>query len=295
MINVLYTVGCYLLFNLGVYYSTLGGSDLALGVGYILGCVLIRWRLANQIRQQSQLPINWWCVIGNAVSILVTANALRYAHARVPLSLSMEAVYNGLAMLSWPTFLLLGNFWPKHFSDKPKAFDLLCHGLMFLLVATRFNTYGAYSIDAATWAALACAAIGYIGVNVTIKLFKGHRLSSIYGILLAAVILLAGQFYSGAWQLWSLNGYFVISLVLVSIASYGIPVYLAGAYAHFKSLSSLVPPLVYDTLLVTSPLVMIVRHEVISPWTIGVGIGMIIVTVIRFRYHTGKQWLELIV
>lgn len=294
MINVLYTVGCYLLFNLGVYFSTKGGSDLALGAGYILGCALIRWRLANQIQQQSQMPINWWCVVGNAVSILVTANALRYAHARIPLSLSMEATYNGLAMLSWPTFLLLGSFWPNHFSDKPKAFDLLCHGLMFLLVATRFNTYGAYSIDATTWAALACAAIGYIGVNVTIKLFKGHRLSSIYGILLAAGCLLSWQIVHGALAHWQGNQYSLLGILLVTVASYGIPVYLAGAYAHFKGLGSLVPPLVYDSLLVCSPLVMYVRGEVISPWTIAVGVGMITVTVVRFRYHTGKHWLELI-
>lgn len=284
MFYVVLTVACYLCFNVGVWMSTLGQSDLAVGFGYLLGCLAIRLRFANQIRAQSNTPIQWPLVLGCGVSILITVSALRYAHSRLPLSLSMEAIYNGLAMASWPTFLMLNWFWPQRFKERPKWFDLLCHLLMFLLVALRFSTYGAYHLDGGTIMALAAGASGYIGVNLAVMLIAGHRLSNILGIALAAVALLCWQITNGAS--WHWNGASIGATLLIALASYGIPVYLTAAYAHFKQLASLVPPLVYDSLLVASPLVMIVRGEMVSHWTVLVAAGMVIVTVIRYRYHT---------
>lgn len=289
MIYVLLTVVSYLLFNWGVWLSTLGGSELAVGIGYLVGCGLIGLKFNGQIKQQRASPIKWKLVLFGTTSILVTINALRYAHSQLPLSLSMEAIYNGLALGTWPTFLILHRFWPATFKDRPKWFDLGCHAVMLLLVLTRFLTYGEYHLTGWTILAIVCGAAGYIGVNIAVMLIAGHRVSNILIVAIAALILLCGQIGWGAAATWSWNLQSLGAVTLVALASYGIPVYLTAAYAHFKSLASLVPPLVFDSLLVASPLMMVVRGELISIWTVIVAVGMVVVTVARYRYHMGRQ------
>jgi len=287
MPHVLLTVVAYLFFNLAIWLSVGEGGLLALAGANALGATIT---LAFYYRKEVQgkgspKPA---AMIG-AVGILLIVIGLRQAHATLPVSLSMEAVYNGFAIVSWPMFVALALLFPTHFTERPNKFDLGCHFLMAFLVAARFLTYGAvdWNIMSILWVVIAI--LGYAAFNVGIKLGKSHRATNITMNFAGALLVLGYALLIGDLGYWQASPRYLGGLFLGGAAIFGIVRELGASYGHFGAMKkgSLVAPLVYDGILVLSPTVMIVTGEwdKISVWTIVVGLGMLGVTVVRYRHH----------
>jgi hypothetical protein len=285
---IIFAVISYLVFNLAIYASLGQGGLLALAAANFGGGIAtLGWFWTTQVRGKGA-PRFVIAALG-ALGVLAIVVGIRGAQSALPVSLAMEAVYNGFAITSWPLFLLLGWAWPTKFQDRPGWFDLGCHGAMAALVALRFGTY-AQEVTLTTWAAgsVALAVGGYAAFNVAIKLAAGHRATNIAMNFIAAT-LLAGYAWiigdSGHWA-WSVSH--IGGALLGMVAIFGIVWSLGAAYGDFvpKKLGALVAPLVYDGILVASPLVMCVTGELLSVWTLVLAAGMLAVTVVRYRHHT---------
>lgn len=288
MIHILAAVVAYLLFNVAVWLAIAEGGLLALGGANILGGLVTITYFRKEVRGRGR-PSLFKAGLG-AAGILFIVFGLRNAHAGLPVSLSMEAVYNTFAIISWPLFVALNMRWPRQFTERPNWFDLGCHFAMAGLVILRFYTYGSYTISMGTAAWIGMAVLGYVLFNVSIKVASGHRATNVTmnligGVLLVGFALLSGD--SGHWQ-WSVNH--AGGLLLGGAAIFFIVRELGASYGYFGSRgkASLVAPLVYDGILVASPVVMIATGEwqAISFATVFVALGMLTVTYIRYRHHS---------
>lgn len=288
MFNVLMTVAAYLAFNLSIWLSIgKGGIPALAGANILGGLITLAWYYKKEVKNKGY-PKFTISFLG-ALGILLIVAGLRNAHASIPVSLSMESVYNGFACLSWPLFVLLNLRWPKTFSERPNRFDLGCHAAMAILVLTRFLTYGevGWNFMAVIWVMVAIA--GYMMFNISIKLGKAHRATNIAMNLLGGLLVAIMAACVGDFGQWSWTGRYLFGLLLGGLAIFGIVKYLGASYGHFGALKkgSLVAPLVYDGILVASPLVMVITGEWsrISVWTLLVAAGMLAVTTLRYRHH----------
>ncbi len=286
MSYVLATVISYLLFNVAIWLSLGMGGLIALGAANIFGAVATAISYSAQVRTQGLRP-NWFVAVLGSFGILGIVVGLRGSHGHLPVSLSIEAVYNGFACLSWPMFVVLNQVWPNAFQERPNRFDLACHLLMVTMVVIRFTTYESYAfqITGVVWIMLAIC--GYMLFNISIKLAKGHRMTNITmniggGILLVLCGSLVRDGLVFSWNLMLVYG-----SLLGGLAIFGIVKGLGESYNHFGRLgkASLVAPLVYDGILVASPAIMPISGEYPSNWTFGVAISMLAITIIRYRHH----------
>jgi hypothetical protein len=208
----------------------------------------------------------------------------------MPVYLSMEAVYNGFAVVSWPLFVLLGVFLPQRFADRPNRVDLLAHTAMSFMVIARF--WNAEVV----WTGISVggvilAILGYALFNIAIKLAAGHRATNVTmnGIAVCMLAVLSCMLESGSrWSAFHGAG-----AALGGAAVFTIVRELGASYKWFGSRkqASLVAPLVYDGLLIVSPLVTIVTGGFIHDWPrmVSTAAGMIAITVFRWWYHTHKK------
>lgn len=287
MSSIFVTVFSYLMFNLAIWLAVGQGGLLALAGANVGGGLLtLAWFWKDQVKGKS-LP-NWPVAALGAVGILLIVSGLRGTHASMPVSLGMEAVYNGFAMVSWPLFVALGTIWPKRFTDRPNRFDLSCHFVMAGLVAMRFQTYDGLVLNPSCLVYVAVAIAGYMCFNVSIKLAKGHRATNVTMNLGGAGLVAMLAFVTGDAGYWLPNVQHIGGAVLGCAAIFGIVRGLGAAYQHFgaRQQASLVAPLVYDGILVASPSVMLVTGEKISVWTVVLAAGMLAVTWTRYRHNT---------
>lgn len=290
MPHVFLTVVAYLFFNLAIWLSVGEGGLLALAGANALGATItLVYYFRKEVKGKgSPKPA---ALIG-AIGILLIVIGLRQAHATLPVSLSMEAVYNGFAIGSWPMFVALAVFFPTHFTERPNRFDLACHFVMAILVAARFLTYGNVDWNAMSILWVVIAILGYAAFNIGIKLGKSHRATNITMNFAGAGLVLVYAIIIGDIGFWEASPRYLGGLLLGGAAIFGIVRELGSSYSHFGAMKkgSLVAALVYDGILVLSPTVMIVTGEWdrISVWTILVGLGMLGVTVVRYQHHMKK-------
>ncbi len=272
----------YLLFNVAIWLSLGKGGLIALAAAHAHGALVT----ASYYRGQLKGKPKWSVALLGSFGILAIATGLRGAHDHLPVSLGIEAVYNGFACLSWPLFVGLNRFWPSSFAERPNWFDLVCHALMAGMVAVRFTTYGDFTISSMGLMWVGFAIAGYMVFNVSIKLAKGHRPTNVAmnlgGAALLGMVTFVREGLPSGWSVALLMG-----MVLGGLAIFGIVKSLGDSYAHFGKLNkgSLVAPLVYDGILVASPLLMIITGEKVSGWTFAVAAGMCVITIVRYRHH----------
>lgn len=289
MYRILATIGAYLAFNLAVWLAIGEGGLIALGIANITGGALTALQFRKEMKDIPRLRVS---ALG-AFGIILVVLGLRWSHSVLPVTLSMEAVYNLFAVCTWPLFVLLHFVWPKKYKEKPTRFDLLCHVAMFALVVTRFATYGDVDISIAAVAAVGTAIAGYVCFNLSIQAAKRlpqgqQRPTNVAMNGLAGAILVGLAFYADNPGMVA-SSRNLLGLALGGVAILGIVAALGASYAHFGKLKmpSLVAPLVYDGILVASPILMIFTGETthLSGWTVLVAAGMLAVTVVRYRYH----------
>jgi len=286
--HIILTVASYLLFNIAVWISLGKGGLPALAMANILGGIFTTIRYRQQIRDTGMKPNIKVALLG-AIGIGCIVFGLRGAHQQLPVSISMELVYNSFAVSSWPLFVLLNVFWAKYFTERPNDFDLMCHGVMAIFVFLRIWSY---NLDVDTivislpWVGI--AVLGYVVFNLSIKLGRQHRATNIAmnlsgGVLLFIMAFLFSDFSN--WQWWTPK--YMMGAILGGIAIYGIVSRLGASYAVFteRSMSSLVAPLVYDGILVASPMVMVLTREQLSWPTVIIAAGMLLITAIRYKWH----------
>jgi len=289
VIWIIVTICAYLGFNVAVWLAIGHGGMVALGVANVLGGLMTALYFRKEMKGAPKLHIS---ALG-AVGIVLIVLGLRWSHSVLPVTLSMEAVYNLFAIVTWPTFVLLHYIWPKKYQEEPGWFDLGCHAAMFLLVVARFATYGDVELTLATLAAVGTAILGYLWFNLSIRAAatlpeKQRRPTNVTMNVLAGITLITlAMFYDAPSMVAS--GRNLTGLALGGISILGIVAALGSAYAHFGKLKlpSLVAPLVYDGILVASPILMVLTGETnsLSGWTVLVAAGMLAVTVVRYRYH----------
>lgn len=284
---ILVAVLCYLVHSVAI--------DALKGPGGFWGLVAVEFLAAfvmavlyrKQIWEQRGLPIKWGVAFIGGSGIGIIMVALPWVYRVLPVSLGMEAVYNGLAIFSWPVFILLHLRWKKRFQERPNRFDLGCHLLMFILVIGRFGTYeGVFDLlGAAIPTALAIGA--YLMLNISIKFAEQHRVTLILlyiigGVWVGGIGLLNGVELP-QWDTPS----FYIAIIADTCAVLGILVILGVAYKRFgeRAQSSLVIPLVYDGILVGTPLVITVTGESMSIWTFVLSAAMLLVSLVRYHHH----------
>jgi len=285
MLFVILTVLAYLGFNLAIFLSIGQGGALAIAVANVIGALVT----AAFFRRQLNGVKPWVAALGS-IGILLIVVGLRQSHTYLPVSLSMEAVYNLFAISSWPLFVLLNLKWSKHFSERPNRFDLGCHFVMAGLVLTRFATYGEYVLSIASILWILVAVAGYSLFNVSIKLSAGSRatnvLMNVGGGLLITVYSLS---FDGIGALSNWTPEYSWGLLLGGLSIFGIVWALGASYTFFgqKGQGSLVAPMVYDGLLIAAPSVMLVTGETgqLSVWTFVVAYLMLVVTFVRYRHH----------
>ncbi len=285
MKHVLGTIGAYLIFNLAVWFSLGKGGLTAMGLANMLGALATTLAYGAQIQKQGTTP-RWLIAALGSLGILAIVVGLNGSHGHLPVSLSIEAVYNGFALASWPMFVALNLVWPKTFLEHPNRFDLGCHCLMAVMVYTRFATYGSYNLNLVGMAWIALAVAGYMLFNVGIKLAAGHRATTIaMNVGGGTLLCLAGVFSGEALHLSSIAT--LGGAIMGGIGAFGVVRGLGSSYAHFGPLgkASLVAPLVYDGILVASPAIMVITGETPTVWTFGVAAGMLAITVVRYRHH----------
>ena len=287
--NIILTVVSYLVFNLAIWLSIGKGGIIAIALANIAGATIMATHYHQQIISQGTRANLRVSLIG-AIGILLIVLGLRGAHNSLPVSLSMEAVYNGFAIFSWPLFVILHLRWTNSFTETPNRFDLLCHFGMAALVTIRFATYGDFQVDVSVFFWIIVAIAGYASFNVSIKLAKGHRLTNVWMNLIGGGLLILLAVIDWDRENMRINYFrYASGFALGATAVFGIVYNLGASYTHFGKLNkaSLVPPLVYDGILVASPLVMIITGEfhLISFWTISIACGMLLITVFRYRHH----------
>lgn len=283
-------VGAYVFFNIAVWASIGHGGLIALAAANALGGAItmaMYWR--SEIVGRG-MPRFWIALLG-ACGVAGIVGGLRVAHASMPVHLGMEAVYNGFALISWPMFVMLRVFAPTRFTDRPTTVDLVCHGIMASLVTARFwNAQVEWSGQVI--AAVCFAITGYAVFNVAIKLAVGHRATNLAmngfaALLLIILALVAGESASE----WSTIH--VGAAVLGGTAVFLIVRELGACYRWFgnQGLGSLVAPLVYDGLLIASPVVTLITGGDIHEWPLMLttAIGMVAVTLFRWWYHTHRK------
>jgi len=287
MKNVIGAIGSYLLFNIAIWLAIGHGGLLALaGANAIGGLLALGFFWRSQVSGRGSPK--WMQSLLGAVGVFLIVFGLRQAHAALPVSLSMEAVYNGFAIASWPLFLVLGQQWPQQFTDKPNRFDLVCHGAMACLVVTRFATYGDdLQFSVGSMDAITVAISGYALFNISIKLARGHRATNVVMNFMAAGLLATYAVVSGDAGQWTWDASHLGGAALGCVAIFGIVHQLGSAYAFFgaRKQGSLVAPLVYDGILVASPFMMVITGEHVQLWTIVLAAGMLTVTIVRYRHH----------
>lgn len=96
---ILATIASYLLFNIAIYLSLGMGGVMALGLANVLGALATSLAYSTEIKKQGQRP-RWRISILGSVGIVAIVAGLRGSHGHLPVSLSIEAVYNGFACLS---------------------------------------------------------------------------------------------------------------------------------------------------------------------------------------------------
>jgi hypothetical protein len=227
----------------------------------------------------------WHVALLGSAGITCIVFGLIGAHGRLPVSLSVEAVYNGFAILSWPLFVLLNLKWSKQFTERPARFNLACHFAMAVMVCGRFATYpGDFTVTLAGAAFVALAIAGYVLFNISIKLSAGHRATNVTmnlggGFVLMMMSVLSGN---GGWGKLEPLG-----ILLGGASIFRIVLFLGKSYGALGKINkaSLVPPLVYDGILVLAPAIALVTREEMSlSGSILLGLGMIAITALRWRH-----------
>lgn len=281
------SIAFYLIFNVAIWLSLGKGGLIAMAAANAIGALTTGAYYRKQLSGKPQ----WSIALLGSFGILAIVMGLRGSHAHLPISLSIEAVYNGFACLSWPLFVGLNRFWPSSFVERPNRFDLVCHALMGIMVTLRFCTYGNYSFEliGLMWIGLAIA--GYMIFNISIKLGKGHRPTNITMNLGGAGLLILMTFGKESLPTTSWSTMLPTGMLLGGLAIFGIVKSLGDSYAYFGKLGrgSLVAPLVYDGILVASPSLMILTGEHVSGWTFAVAAGMFVITIARYRHHSKKS------
>ncbi|MBD3311072.1 MAG: hypothetical protein GF349_01065 [Candidatus Magasanikbacteria bacterium] len=214
---------------------------------------------------------------------------LRGGHSELDVSISMEMVYNGFAISSWPLFLLLNRFWSKNFQEKPNRFDLYCHGLMGLLVYMRIMTCDQKDLIVSATPSIIIAIAGYALFNISIKLSNGHRATNITMNMGGGTLLLVYATILKDIGHWDWDPIFIGGFILGAIGIFMLVRELGQSYIHFghKGQASIVSPLVYDGILVGSPLVTLITDDMPDEWLfiIPIAFGMLLMTMIRYRHH----------
>ena len=287
---VLGAIASYLLSNVAIWLSRGTGGLIAYAGANVLAIILTGIYFRRELKNERLKEINWVAVPLGSFGVLFIVMGLRGSHDHLPISLSVEAVYNAFACLSWPLFVLLNRWSPKAFGERPNRFDLICHMLMATMVTLRFATYGAFSFDPIGLAWIGLAVLGYMIFNVSIKLSKKHRYTNMAMNLGGAILLLlASLVEDGIPNTW--NHWLLASTLLGGLAIYGIVKFLGDSYDHFGKAGkgSLVAPLVYDGILVASPVLMPITGEPVSGWTLAVAGLMLAITIARFHHHHAKK------
>lgn len=279
------TVIAYLVFNLAVYISLGTGGIIAMGGANITASAVtavVFWQ-AIKASGKPRLEIS---LLGG-IGIVLIVVGLRVSHARFPdLALSLEGVYNGFAVSSWFIFITLNHFLADEFPERPNDFDAICHLLMGLLVVGRFYQFGLQLIPAAVLWGVIPAILGYTLFNISIKLAHGHRATNVMMNVIGGFGLIVGGLVTGGGDGVSfVNHANAAGLLLGGCSIFGIVYCLGKAYSRFER-ASLVPPLVYDGILIGSPtLSCLVTGNPLSFWTVWTGVGMVLVTIVRYKYH----------
>jgi len=298
--NICLTVISYLFFNVAVWLAIGEGGLPALAAANIAGGLITAVFKRKEIisDKRGKMP-KWHISLLGAFGIVAIVHGLRGAHTALPVSISMEMVYNSFAVLSWPMFAGLYMKWSKHFEEKPNFFDGKCHVIMAIFVLLRIRDYGLNfsEVAAASWW-VGLAVLGYMLFNVSIKLASLHRITNVFMNLIGGALLLiwsfaSSEFFGGYW--WSFRH--VSGAVLGGLAIFGIVTFLGASYNDFgkKGLSSLVAPLVYDGILIASPLVQICigTIAIFSAESAGmylIAFGMLAVTSVRYQVrHVFKE------
>ncbi len=284
---IVVTIFGYLVFNVAVWLSIGTGGMIAMALANFLGAVLTAVYFRKEITVGSKAKKG--IAVMGSVGILLIVLGLLGSHKHLPVSLSIEAVYNGFAIFSWPLFVLLGVMWAKKFTEKPNWFDLGCHIAMAIMVFGRFVTYpGQFEVSlvGALWVIVAI--VGYSLFNISIKLSGGHRRTNVFMNIGSGVLLVL---FSPLFEANSLKNLEATGILLGGFGIFVLVWALGRGYQHFgsRNQASLVAPLVYDGLLVVAPLLSFITGDPLS-WTNGVmlGIGMLVITYIRWWHHTRK-------
>ena len=284
---IVITIVGYLMFNIAIWVSIGKGGMLAMAAANLIGAVVTAIFFRKEVMESS--PAKKLVSLMGSFGILLIVLGLLGSHQHLPVSLSIEAVYNGFAIASWPLFVLLGVFWSTKFTEKPNRFDLFCHLGMAVMVTGRFMTYpGTFEVTMIGIFWIAVAIAGYALFNISIKLSGGHRRTNIL-MNIGGGLLLAG--FSPLFQKGGLETVESLGVALGGLAIFTLVFALGKSYQVFgsRNQASLVAPLVYDGLLIVAPLLSFITGDPVS-LTNGVllGLGMLLITYIRWSHHTKK-------
>ncbi len=287
MTHIILTVVGYLGLNLAIWLSLGEGGLVMIAFSNMLGALITFIRFRTEVDSQ-QREIKWLPALSGSLGILLIVYGLRSSHAHLPVSLSIEAVYNTFATLTWPMFVFLHWVAPKHFSDRPNTLDIFCHVLMFGMVVLRFATYSGFEPSENIWVVF-IPVCGYMLFNISIKLSGGHRMTNIAMNIGGGVLLLLMAGKTGELRASSFTPQYVAALTIGALSIYTVVSRLGASYKHFigRGQASLVAPLVYDGILVASPAIMYFTDEAqhFTRWTIVVALGMLVITAIRYFGH----------
>ncbi len=276
----------YLGFNLSVWMSLGEGGILAVAAANIIGATLTAIRYRDEIARDARRTDLFVALLG-AVGILIIVMGLRQTHNMLPVSIAMEMVYSGFACVSWFFFTAFNIVFRTYLNELPKRFDVYCHIGMGVLVATRASLYNANILQSSAWKWVFLTVCGYCLYNLSLKLGRQHRLTNIAMNTVGALLLIAWAIQTNDYGQWQWSARFVGGALLGGISVWGIVSRLGAAYAHFRALGvpSIVAPMVYDGIILMSPIVIVVAHDAFTPPMVPVMIGMMAIAVVRYRYH----------
>jgi len=287
---ILMTIIAYLAFNVSIWFSINEGGMVAMAFTNFVGAFGTAIFFRKDIKTGSSA--NKMVALMGSLGILLIVVGLLGSHRHLPVSLSIEAVYNGFAIASWPLFVLFGIYWPAKFTERPNNFDFICHFAMAVMVFGRFLTYpGNFRITIIGISWIAVAITGYALFNISIKISAGNRATNILMNVGGGVFLLIlSLFFQDVDSI--INNLEIRGILLGGFAILMLVWALGKSYQKFgaRNQSSLVAPLVYDGLLVAAPVLSIITGDPIS-LTNGIllGFGMLSITYIRWRYRSKSE------
>lgn len=261
------------------------GGLIALALANVIGSSIT----AVKFRDELNGPPKWWVAFLGCLGIMAIAKGLRGSHTELPVSMSMEAVYGSLAFLSWFLFVWLRKVSPNSFGERPNGFDLKCHCLMASLVILRF-ALSDITFSNSSWLNIGLAVLGYLAFNVSIKLARGHRPTTIAmnlggGLLLGIMAIMTNDIPE------TISLQLLLGTVIGGVAIFGIVKSLGSAYTYFGKLgmSSLVITFVYDGILVVSQAIDWYNNQAVSYESLAMAIGMLLIAIVRYRHHMVKK------